>query len=121
MCPPQYNQSSEILSCSNGIGTKLSNTIDLEASSGSVCGGTSSRMRSGLIDNSISRYRRRSAPLPYPEWHNRNRTFSCKVEQERELLSVRHPRTLPSELIEKRMAHRLNRTQTCLGGVLEQF
>ena len=67
MCPPQYNQSNEILSCSNGIGTKLSNTIDLEASSGSVCGGTSSRMRSGLIDNSMSRYRRRSATFPYPE------------------------------------------------------
>lgn len=121
MCPPQYNQSNEILSCSNGIGTKLSNTIDLEASSGSVCGGTSSRMRSGLIDSSASRYRRKSASLPYPERHNGNRTFSCKVEQEREFLSVGHPRTLPSKLVEEWMTHRLDRTQACLGGVLEQF
>jgi len=119
MCPPQYNQSSEILSCSNGIGTKLSNAIDLEASSGSVCGGTSSRMRSGLIDNSVLRYRRRSASFPYPGKHDENRTFSCKVEQGRELLSVGHPCALPSELVKEWVAHRLNCTQTRLGGVLE--
>jgi hypothetical protein len=121
MCPPQHNQSNEILSCSNGIGTKLSNTIDLEASSGSVCGGTSSRMRSGLIDNSMSRYRRKSVTFPYPERRNGNRTFSRKVEQERELLSIGHPRALPSKLVEEWMTHRLDCTQTCLGGVLEQF
>ena len=121
MCPPQYDQSNEILSCSNGIGTNLSNTIDLEASSGSVCGGTSSRMRSGLIDNSMLRYHRRSAPFPQLERYNENRTFSCKVKQGRELLSVWHPRALPSELVEEWMAHRLDRTQTRLGGVFEQF
>ena len=121
MRPPQDNQSNEILRFSNGIGTKLSNTIDLEASSGSVCCGTSSRMRSGLIDNSMSRYRRRSASFPYRARRNENRTFSCKVKQGGELLSVRHPRAFPPKLVKERMAHRLNCTQTRLGGVLKQF
>ena len=121
MCPPEYNQSSEILSCSNGIGTKLSNAIDLEASSGSVCGGTSSRMRSGLIDSSVSRHRCGSGSFPYPESQNEYITFSCKVEQGREILSVGHPRTLSSKLVEEWMTHRLDRTQTGLRGVLKQF
>ena len=80
MCPPEYNQSSEILSCSNGIGTKLSNTIDLEASSGSVCGGTSSRMRSGLIDNSALRYRPGSASFPYPKSRIGEKTVPSRVK-----------------------------------------
>lgn len=121
MCPPEDNQSSEILSCSNGIGTKLSNTIDLEASSGSVCDGTSSRMRSGLIDSSVSRHRRESGSFPCSESQNEYITFSCKVEQGRKLLSVRHLCTLSSKLVEEWMTHRLDRAQTRLRGVLEQF
>ena len=78
-------------------------------------------MSSGLIDNSMSRYRRKSASFPYREAHNENLTFSCKVKQGGEILSVRHPRALPSELVKEWVAHRLNRTQTRLGGVLEQF
>jgi len=78
-------------------------------------------MRSGLIDNSMSRYRRKSASFPYPGQHNEILTFPCKVKQGREVLSVRHPRALPSELVEELVAHRLNRTQTRLGRVLEQL
>ena len=46
-------QSSVILICSNGIGTKWLMSIPRERSSGSVCGGTSLWMRSGRTDNSI--------------------------------------------------------------------
>jgi hypothetical protein len=46
------NQSSEIFSCSNGIGTKFSRSIDRARSSGSQCGGTSCRIRSGRTESS---------------------------------------------------------------------
>jgi len=45
-------QSSVIFMSSNGIGTKLSSTIPRERSSGSVCGGTSCRIRSGRTESS---------------------------------------------------------------------
>jgi len=78
-------------------------------------------MSSGLIDNSMSRYRRKSASFPYPARHNENLTFPCKVKQGREVLSVRHPRAFPSKFVEEWVAHRFNRTQTRLGRVLEQL
>lgn len=45
-------QSSVIFICSSGIGTKLLMSMPRERSSGSVCGGTSLRMRSGRTDSS---------------------------------------------------------------------
>ena len=77
-------------------------------------------MRSGLIDNSVSRYRRRSAPFPR---HNEDddHTFSREVKQEREVFAVGHPRALSSKLVEEWVTHRLDCAQTCLGSVLEQF
>jgi hypothetical protein len=47
------DQSRVILSCSNGIGTKLSSTICRERSSDSQCGGTSFEIKSGRIDSSV--------------------------------------------------------------------
>lgn len=46
-------QSNVIFICSSGIGTKLSSEIFRDASSGSQCGGTSRRIRSGRTDNSV--------------------------------------------------------------------
>jgi len=50
--PAHWYQSSEILSCSSGIGTKLSSEIPREFSSTSQCRGTSCRMRSGRTESS---------------------------------------------------------------------
>jgi hypothetical protein len=48
------HQSSVILSCSNGIGTKLSSTMLRDRSSGSQCGGTSCRIKSGRTESSVT-------------------------------------------------------------------
>ena len=45
-------QSSDSLICSSGIGTNPSSTIDRKASSGSTCGGTSRRIKSGRTESS---------------------------------------------------------------------
>lgn len=48
------------------------------------------------------------------------RTFPRKVEEGREVLPVGHLRALVPEVIEERMAHRLDGAQPCARGVLEQ-
>ena len=48
-------------------------------------------------------------------------TLPSEVEQRREFLPVRHLRSLLSELVKERMAHRLHSTQTRLGRVLEEL
>lgn len=55
--PDPTLQSSVSFICSSGMGTKLSSTIDREASSRSQCGGTSCRIKSGRTESSVVYFR----------------------------------------------------------------
>jgi hypothetical protein len=112
-------QSSVIFSCSSGMGTKLSNTINRKASSGSQCGGTSCRIRSGRTDSSASNtsvsipQRRRTMSTPL--------TLACKVEQRREILAVGHSGAFLPQLVKEGVHHGFHRAQACAGRVFQEF
>lgn len=109
-------QSSVIFSCSSGMGTKVSNTIIRKASSGSQCGGTSCRIRSGRTDSSASNTsgsRKDAIARPL--------TLACKVEKRREILAVGHSGAFLPQLVEEGVHHGFHRAQACAGRVFQEF
>lgn len=114
-------QSSVILSCSNGMGTKVSSTIVREASSGSQCGGTSCRIKSGRTESSVKLQISNDAD------HNRKAssrlrlTFACKIEEWGEILPIWHSRTFCPQLVKEGLDHRFHRAEARSWCVLQQL
>lgn len=112
-----FTQSSVILSCSSGMGTKLSRLIDRELNSGSQCGGTNCRIKSGRTDSSeypVLTYnrQRRTSPLL---------TLTCEIEKQWKVFPIGHPGAFNPQLVEEWMNHRFNRAQPCTWRVFQQL
>lgn len=100
------------------MGTKLSSTIDREASSGSQYAGTSRRIRSGRTESSALVavrqifFRIDRAPLL---------TFPREIEERGEIPAVGHTGSHIPQFVKERVDHGFNCTQTGAGSILQQL
>ena len=106
------------------MGTKVSSIIVREASSGSQCGGTSCRIKSGRTESSgwgklVSIWR--LSPKKDVIQVKKKLAFTCKIEEWREILAVRHSRTFFPKLVKEGVGHRFHRAKARSWCVLQQL
>jgi len=111
-------QSSVILNCSSGMGLKLLMSTDRNLNVSSQCGGTSLWIRSGRTESSATA---EQVSTIHETTSVSLRTFSRKVEEQWELLPIRHLGSLSPQFIKERVDHRLDGAQPNLWCIFQKL